>query len=300
MQIVGYSDHYKTGVLSCLKRNYQWMSEKSDAELYQWLKPILNYSWEEDFPISQFPYKFGMVLLDDENEVVGYLGLIYSKQFVDDSWKTVVNPTTWAIDEEYRSETFKCIYYVQQTADIVVDYTARQSLVEIFTKFFHYENIDQIGCFFLPRPYLEKHRIKVRRVTATEQICSEEIKKVFTDHRIYDIRCMEVIAQNTKHYVFYKIEKRATVLKNLIPMDAIYVLYTDDPIFFGEYAKEIIWKMQAIEHAALKTDSRFFNIRPHEWKKLRTFPINRLVFGDCESKEKLGSIYTELAILLDY
>ena len=300
MTIVGYDTKYKDGVLACLKRNYHWMKKKSDEELYQWLQPVLSYSWEKDFPINQFPYKFGMVLLNEIEEVVGYLGLIYSKQFLEGGCKTVVNPTTWAIDETYRSETFKCIYYVQQTADIVVDYTARQSLIEIFTKMFHYENIDQTGCFFLPKPFFGKRYLRSRKITDSNQICSECVKKIYMDHAIYNIRCVEFTCNTNKEYIFYKIEKRATVLKKMIPLDAVYVLYTSNADFFCKYSKEIIWRMQRLEHAALKTDSRFFSIKTNEYKKNRTFSISRLVYGKCEHKEDIGSIYTELAILLDY
>lgn len=299
MIIKGYSDDYKEGVLACLKRNYGWMRAKSDKELLHWLQPIISYSWAEDFANEDCPYKYGMVLINDDT-VVGYLGLIYSRQFIDDTWKTVVNPTTWAIDKEYRSETFKCIYMVQQTADIVIDYTARQSLVEIFTKMFNYKNIDKFGCFFLPKLfYFGKRHIKIKKLISSIQIENEHIKKIYDDHIAYNIKCMEVSDGNQKEYVFYKIHEKATVLKKLVPLDGIYVLYTSDSSFFGKYAKEIIYKMQKIEHAALKTDSRFFEIDENKFKKLRTFPINRLVYCSYELIEQPASIYSELGILLE-
>lgn len=299
MQVVGYSDAYKSGVLACLKRNYKWMGEKSDDELYQWLAPIVSYVWESDFPIDQYPYKFGMVLLGENNTVVGYLGLIYSKQEIDGCLKTVVNPTTWAIDEAYRSETFRCIYSVQQTADIMVDFTARQSLLEIFTKMFHFITIDTQGCFFLPKPVLGKRHIKLKRISRAEQIENETIKTIYRHHFKYNVKCFMVSDGVRNEYIFYKIHKRVTVLKGFVPLKGIYVLYTSDSVFFGEHAKEIIWKMQKKEKAALKTDSRFFNIDTGNEPNVRTFSINRLVFGAQALTEQPSLLYSELAILLE-
>ena len=299
MKIVGYTSEHQKDVINCLKRNYKWMSEKSDSELIQWIDPIINYTWEREFTAEQYPYKKGMVLLNDEGKTVGYLGLIYSRQLVNQKYKTIVNPTTWAIDEEYRSEIFKCIYYVQQTADIVLDFTARQSLVEIFTKMFQYQNVDTIGCFFLPKPFLGKRKIRIQEVSTSDQIENSFIRKIYDDHRLYGIKCVGVSDNNTKEYLFYKIIKKATVLKGILPLNGIYVLYTSDNLFFGTYAREIIWKLQKKERAVLKTDSRFFNISQDEWKNLRIYPINRLVYGEDDYGEKMGSIYTELSILLN-
>lgn len=299
MKIVGYRDEYRSGIVDCLKRNYQSMSGKSNDELSTWIDPIVNYQWAHKFPIELYPYKFGMVLLNDQDSVVGYLGLIYSKQLINNEYKTVVNPTTWAIDSEYRAETFKCIYNVQQTADIVLDYTARKSLVEIFTKMFGFKNIDETGCFFLPKPCFKNSGIKVKRLHSGDQIDNEYIREVFDDHKPYGIRCFEVSRRNKKEYLFYKIIKRATVLKGVLPLSGINVLYTSDNTFFGEYAKEIIWKMQRIERAALKTDSRYFNIDVGRWNKVRTYPINRLVSGVDNSADSIGAVYTELSILLN-
>ena len=45
IEIVGYCEKYKKGVLDCFKRHYQWMSTVSDKELEEWTRPFLNYQW---------------------------------------------------------------------------------------------------------------------------------------------------------------------------------------------------------------------------------------------------------------
>ena len=299
MQYLGYNEQFFEAVIDCLKRNYDWMSHKTTEFIGQWLNPIINYKWNNDFPVEKYPYKFGMVLINDDQKVVGFLGLIYSRQFIDGVQKVVVNPSTWAIDDDYRMEIFKCIGIIQQTADIVVDYSARQSLVEIFTKMFKYQNIDHLGCFLLPIPYLGRKCLRLMKIDKAEQIEREHIKKIFVDHCEYNVFCVEVSKQDKKEYIFYKIEKKATVLKGVLPMDGIYVLFVSDTKFFTKYAKEIIWKLQRLEKAALKTDSRFFGINEDKRKGLRTYQINRLVYGAETLCEQPSSIYTELSILLD-
>lgn len=299
MQIAGYKDSYCIDVVKCLKRNYDWMHNMSDSDVADWMTPIISYKWSHEFDIEQYPYKYGMVLINDNNDVVGYMGLIYSKQILDGKERIVVNPTTWAIDEEYRFELFKCINIMNETADIVVDYTARKSMNEVFTKLFKYKCIDSLGCFFLPLPYFGKRTVKVNKIKNSSQIFSDYIKKIFEYHKDYNVFCAEVELNDRKEYIIYKKHKRATVIKKILPLDGIYVLFVSDNTFIGKYAKEIIWKLQATERAVLITDSRFFIINVEQWKRIKTFPINRLALGTDSLKELPSLAFSEFAILLD-
>lgn len=47
LEIKGYADQYKQGVLKCLKNNYSWMAEISDEQLYEWAKPFMEYDWKD-------------------------------------------------------------------------------------------------------------------------------------------------------------------------------------------------------------------------------------------------------------
>lgn len=298
MNLVGYSDKYKNEVFECLKRNFKSMCNMTYLELNDWINPLLSYTWANEFSIDKYPFKYGVVLINNE-KVVGYLGLIYSRQYICGKWKTVVNFTTWAIDKPYRIELVHCISEIQNTADVLLDFTPRKSIVNVLTQMFSYKYIDSKGYLFLPKLVLH-NELKIKKIKKSREIKNENVKKIYEDHIKYGLFCSEVTTKNKRsEYIIYKMKKKELILKGLVPLNSINVLYTSDNIFFGRYYKEIISKLQYIERAALKTDSRFFSIDENMTKKFRVYNINRLAYGIDKINVPLSSLYTELSILIN-
>ena len=74
VEIKGYNEQYRQGVLACLKNNYPWMAEMSDEELYHWAMPFMEYEWKEELPDEIKEFQHGIVFLAGQ-QVVLYLGL---------------------------------------------------------------------------------------------------------------------------------------------------------------------------------------------------------------------------------
>ena len=65
---------------------------QNKAELYQWLHLMLDYPWIDNIDPERYPYRRGVILLDDSGCVSGFSGAIYSRQRIGGHELTVVNP----------------------------------------------------------------------------------------------------------------------------------------------------------------------------------------------------------------
>lgn len=295
VQIVPYEEKYKSGVLACFKRNYQGMQRRTDAELYQWAKPMFTYHWQDDLSSEEVPYKYGVVLLAGE-EVVGYLGFIYSKRLGTNGKKLIyTSGTTWAIDEGYRIYLFKAIKRALAPVAVAADFTAIAPVQATLTKVFKFQSLDQNIYEFFPFPSLS-HTVKVTSIFKETEIKDLQARTAFRDHQPYPVYCAEARKGDKSSYIFYKVKKRVKT-KLFGHQRCVIVLGISDRDFFSRHAHEIIWQLQKKEKAHLRCDSRFFQKNlfyyhgfvKHHWSRLFLNKTDLPVFVDY--------LYSEVAML---
>lgn len=292
MEIEAFKDTHMSGIIDCLKRNYESFKDYSDKQLEEWIKPLISYNWIDDIEV---PYKYGMVLMN-ENQVVGYCGLIYSKYHEDGGEPLVyVNPTTWAIDEKYRLQVFKVTKEMLKTADVVGDFTSRKSMEEMCTKVFKYEYLDNQTIRFLPIPKVISH-MKSMVIKDIHQIHDESVKSKYLDHKKYGVKVIRFSRENQDCYVFYKIMHLK--IKGINTKWA-RILDISDNDFFAENIHGIMWKIQCTDKCLSEVDRHFIGEREFKHPLFKYSNAHRLVYelDKIKNKEKFSYLYSELAML---
>lgn len=237
-----YEDKYKAEVIGVLKRNFSGMEKSTDEELFNWLKPIITYNWliEEDFKSLAYPR--GAVLLA-QDKVVGFLGLIYSRRYIHGKSQIYLNPSTWAIDNDYRDNIFEVMEEILKTADIVSDFTPSPSMLKICMDYFGFKCINAIQFIFFPIP---KKSVSVRMqeiVNAKDYTDKEqEAFQIFNDHRDFDLKCARFAFKKKTGFVFYIIKCRKW--KNLIPVKVIRIVKIINTELFSTHVHDIVWQLQ--------------------------------------------------------
>lgn len=240
VEILPYSDAHKKGVVECLQRNYEWMGQRTVESIMEWLSPVTDYEWSEDAPSlhDENPYRKGAVLVADDDTVVGYLGLITSKRSSDNG-KAVVygQPTTWAIDEEYRFYLLKAMKLLISSADVVYDFTARKSIEDTFKRIFKFDVSDNNSYLLYPIPCAGDN-VAIKWFSCVDEIEEEELKKIYVDHsNFYGIRLLvyKDVKSGEKGYLFYKVYD-----ENSARIRVLMIVNVD--LFVAE-SHEIIWKI---------------------------------------------------------
>lgn len=294
VSIVPYTSQYKDGVLHCFQRNYEGMREKTLPELYQWAKPMFTYQWQNDIDINEYPYKYGVVLLDDD-KVVGYLGFIYAKRIVQNKELVYCSGTTWAIDEGYRIYLFKAIKRAIVNADIIFDFTAIAPVKETLTKVFKFQTIKSTTREFFPVPSFS-NRVYFQEIHKAEDIEDEIIRRMFSDHIAYPVKCIHITNRVKDCYLFYKREDRVKT-KYFGRQACVIVLYVSNRDFYSRYAHEIVWKLQRREKAHLRCESIFFDEKILHYSLYAKHNWTQLVLDKSGMNVPIDYLYSEIAML---
>lgn len=285
MRFVAYDDQYKEGVISCLKRNYAWMSELSDEQVYIWLTPVINYSWIGEFDCHLFPYVRGIVLLDDSDTVRGFSAVIHSKQSINESKKIVVSPSTTAIDGEYRYCFFEMCEEIYKYADIGYDFSPSEAVRIISRDRFGFEIIDNPTYMMLP------FFSRTKGLNIDNEIKDENTKQILRDHIDYGIKCCHLFSSKEETYVFYKIIKK---IKRL-PIRTLCVIHITNPKMFTNHFKQCVSLLSRKEHSCFMADSRYVDVNqlPKHFVKKQKY---RAIHNPCGSSD-YTFLYSELALL---
>ncbi|MBQ9629941.1 MAG: hypothetical protein IJR43_11885 [Synergistaceae bacterium] len=295
-ELLPYTDEYKDGVLSVLKRDCWWMADKSKETVYKMITPMLKYQWsgDTDVKLSDVPFKYGAVLVDKSN-VVGFFGMIYSYRHIEGQKLLVLAPTTWCIDPEYRAHIFTVTAKLYGTADIVLDLTPIKSVLEMDIKLFGFNYFNDKLFVFKPVPALKKHEVNVKFFHEDSDIPDTEHKIFFKDHENRNIRYVSFECSGGTGSLFYK---RRYIRKFNRPVwKKLFVVSVSNKKLFTSHLHEIVWAVQKHEKflAAVEIDSHFTEgdfYHPF----FNTKHVDRLMF----SKEKLNIkpdfLYSELSI----
>lgn len=292
-----YSDVYRDGTLAVLKRNFPWMSRQSDEKLYHWLAPLIAYKWLGDTDPGDIPYRNGLVILDGDN-VVGYCGATYSYQNIDGKKRLYVCFSTFAVDEDYRFYIFPAVKELCTTADVITDFTPRESMRRLFVERFHFQYLNDKRIFMLPVPSLS-NRVKLRFIDKAEDISDPQQRKVFLDHNGYNVKFCTFERDGEKGGMFY-CAKWYMKWKKRIPCGRrIDVLKVYNSALLSRNLREIAWKLQMHEGVItfFVCDAAFLGENfSHPMKISR--PVSRLVLSREDISQQYDLMYSELSTLL--
>ena len=293
--IEGYTEKYYEGVVNCLRRNYPWMAKKSQAYIAKWIVPVLTYHWVEDIDEAVLPHKYGTVLLDGEN-VVGFLGTIYSRRYAGKQSYIFLRPTTWAIDEKYRIYLFKVLKMQFAEADVIGDFAPRESVEKALVNVFHVTYCDQTMYKFAAVPHLFFSKVDMQFIQEASELRYKVLVNEYQDNALYGVKCVDICVRKTGEHcvIFYQLIGTAEHRR-------IQVMKVSQPRVLADFAHEILWKIQHFEKAyyKLKCDSRFFGGYPihHPFYKSKAEP--RLLLNKLESnlQPQVDFLYSDTCML---
>lgn len=285
------------GVIKCLQRNFNWMKSRSYQDIKYWMNPLWTYDWMNSKLDSQFQH--GVVVLNEQHNVVGYLGFIFSLRESKGKKYKYLSPSYWALDDGYRIYLFQILKQVFKQADIIGDFTPIPSVEKILKTIFKFKTISTELYQFFPVPYFFKNHVLISK--CDEQDLSKIEKQEIQDHQTYDIRCVKIkdIQNNNSMLVFYRVFNAR--IKRILPVRCIQILKLSGSNFLSLYTHEIVWKLQKQEKALLQCDSIFFADKEFNYPLKRIKIVPRQFFNkkNNELDVQPDFLYSELAMLND-
>lgn len=284
-------------VIKCLQRNFDWMKTRSIKELDYWMNPLWNYNWKNSNLDSA--YKYGAVVLNEKNEVVGYLGFIFTLRYSKNKSYKYLSSSYWAIDEGYRFYLFQILKKIFNEVDVVGDFTPIPSVEKVLKTIFKFNTVSTVLYQFLPIPYVLKKHVILSKCGENDLSTFEKCE--FQDHEQYNVKSIKVIDiyKNMSMIIFYKVFNAR--IKERLPVRCIQILKIIGANLLVLYTHEIVWKMQKLEKALLQCDSIFFNGQEciYPFKRIKTVPRQFLNKKNKELDIQPDFLYSELAMLND-
>jgi hypothetical protein len=256
--------------------------------------PIAKEVWRKIFFIPwKSPEDFcGYVLLKDE-DVKGYLGLLFSERQIEGRLVKFCNMTSWIVSEECRGQSLPMLLQALKLKDcIVTNFTASPTVAKILVKLGFTEfSVDQLVLF--PVPSLGTRGRDC--IFALEEIRGEltgDALRIFEDHQALD--CEHLLLRSNKGdcYVILKRTKR----KNL---SFAKVHYLGNAEVFHDCMETLIARICfRLKVFGVMVDERYTGGR--KFKGSVKYPHQRKAYfkSDTIGDEKLiDTAYSELVVL---
>ena len=285
MKFVGYEDKYKQELLACLKRNVKRFNRFTDEELYQWMQLILDYPWMSSIDPECYPYRRGVLLLDDNGKVSGFSGAIYSRQIIGGRELTVVNTAISLTDPRYKYYFFEMYDIIFNSADVTYMVTPNENSVVTTHMLYDAAIIDNPSYLFKPAS------VSTEGFLLSRDIRDEHSARIMRDHRGCGLECVHIEGKCDGTDVFFN---RISEVGHR-PMNAICVLEVSNPAFFRKHFGVCVCLLSNHGQEHLTTDNRYVDLAqlPEQYE---TYPWRRAVVHS-PMPGAYSFLYTEFVLL---
>ena len=285
MKFIGYEEKYKQGLLTCLKRNVRRFNRFTDEELYQWMRLILDYPWIDSIDPERYPYRRGVLLLDDDGKVSGFSGAIYSRQRIGGRELTVVNTSISLTDPCYKYYFFELYDRIVNSADMTYLVTPNENSVVTTRILYNAAIIDNPSYLFKPAV------ISTEGFLLSRDIRDKHSVDVMEDHKGCALECVHIEGKGDGTDVFFN---RISEVGHR-PMNAICVLEVSNPAFFRRYFGVCTCLLSGMGQEYLTTDSRY--VDPTQLpEECEVYPWRRAIVHS-PVPEEYSFLYTEFVLL---
>ena len=191
---------------------------------------IFDYQWKRDEDYC------GLALKDD-NQTVGFIGLIFSCRWINGRAEKFCNLTSWFVREEHRARAVALLLPLVRMRDYTItDLTPSHTVYEIQRKL-GFKDLDANGRILLPfgRGISGPKQLAVQMSHAAAEIrqkLSTEHLKIFDDH--LDYQCAHFLLSAGKRYCYVIYSKHQ---RKRLPF--VYIHYISDPELFGQTYNKI-------------------------------------------------------------
>lgn len=284
----------KKDVIDLCLRNFNNKPLKTASEWDQIIETITEYQWINEINADEYPYRSGMVLLSEDETIVGYMGLIYSKQIFEKHCYTVVCATTLVIDKMYSFYMLQMILKMHELADIVLDLSPIKPLRAVLKDRLNYTSIEDQYYSFYPLPSFIKKGTHLYMIKNPDELDNNEVKNMFADHVKYGAKCLCVERGNNKQYIIFK---DSVVKKTIFKFKLSHILFTSSSDLIRENIKAISWFLFTKNRSLMISDKRFIGDLPDK-RYIVKHPAECLAYSKGTTPKTISLLYTEKPMIL--
>jgi hypothetical protein len=235
----------------------------------------------------------GLMLLKDE-QVKGYLGLIFSSRTINERPEKFCNLTSWIVNEDCRGHGLSLLLEVLRLKDYTItNFTPSGDAEAVMAKLgFTAIEIHQQVLFPLPRPAFGRspYHCYFKATEIRERLGPIDVV-IFNDHQNFD--CQHVLLTSDQDYC-YVITKK-TWRKHL-PFAKVHYLSNRDLFVrsIESLKKEICWRLGVV---GIMVDYRY--VGGHEFKHSFRYPHEKKAYFKSPRVEvhAIDTVYSELVVL---
>jgi len=187
---------------------------------------MFDYRWERD-------EDYCGLALKDGDRTIGFIGLIFSRRYLDGRLEKFCNLTSWFVREEHRARAVSLLLPVIRMRDYTItDLTPSRSVYQIQRKL-GFKDLDAKGRILLPlgRRFCGPEHSEVQTSHAADEIrrilSAAEHLRILEDHLAYQCEHFLLRAGNRYCYIVYSKHKRKK-------LPFVYIHYISDPALFEQ------------------------------------------------------------------
>lgn len=273
------------------KKTFDYLKNQKYLK-YKGIKKFINNKFLSDYP-------FGFIILDENKEIFGFLGTMFSSRIHANNSYIYCNLHTWIINEEKRFFFFS---EGEKILDPIFEYKSSffakpvKGLIRLFKRYYKMEILNmKYRISFLLKPSNLSFKKKFEIIDDEETILKElnhEDKKIFNDHK--NMSCYKFLIcskedKNKKVFVV-ALKKRKKLVFNVLEL--IYVSNTE---FFKTNWKSFIidickkYRILFCANNYLKLEDCYIPEKEKIFKDLN----NKIVIKNLPSKFKFDTLYSE-------
>jgi hypothetical protein len=235
--------------------------------------------------------------LFDGEELVGFIGLIFSQRMIDLKTEHFCNITTWIVQPPYRGYSLSLMRSVMKLKDYTLtDFSSYQEVIQL-SKRLGFQALDlRVELLFTPRGLLAFFsRSKIHFFQDPAEIKTRlqgEDLRLFTDHQIYP-NCRHLLVCHDRQYCY--------IIFTIVPSwlgSYCYLHFMSNISFFAEYSLAIRAQLAKVSQTSLiLVDSRLVSQvnLPFTYE----LPLNctKLYRSSTLKPEQIDNLYSELILL---
>ncbi|MBD2308330.1 hypothetical protein H6G17_22915 [Chroococcidiopsis sp. FACHB-1243] len=275
--------------------------QKVDRSMYEEVSPLLfnlnaQVNWRNIFDCNWQAEDYCGYGLFDGNEIVGFLGLIFSRRAIANRVENFCNIHSWIVKPQYRDRSLSLILPLLKLKDCTLtDLSPAPRAIEILQRL-GFKRLDSKLRVLLPVSGRNKNAIEIVHLSQEKSHIAKRLSKqdfsLFQDHISYS-NCNHLLIDNDKNYcyVIYTIVKQAF-------LSHCYIQYISNIQIFSQYSGAI--RSEIMRHSRtplVVVDSRLiasFKL-PFSYDLLFSFP--KLYKSSSLNPDRIDNLYSELILL---
>jgi hypothetical protein len=204
---------------------------------------FINYKKIENILKISFldPEPLGNILINDKEEVVGFLGTIFAKRVIKNETLLHCNLHTWIVEKKYRFQSFRLLIPIIDRNILISTFSPTKSLEGLYEKLGFKKRILASKVLFKFPLILQKNfnlTFYINDKNCEEFLLKKDLK-IFKDHLKKNVFNLFFFNSSDKEYVYLVVKKK--LKKNFLSV--IEILYISNLSNYNKIKKNINFEL---------------------------------------------------------